>query len=252
MKEGLSLRDRALLMILGVVVLYLAAGFVWLFSLQHKWSVSLRKHRDAVKKYERENVLIAEADRWNMEYLSEKEKMPMFPEGEDVDTHWMNLMDSLATTNWVSISRRQSGKEIAKGDVYELPVEVSSWEGSLEGLVKFLWDVQSNGQSMMDISALTMRPSQRKGFLKGTFTLTCAYMRGESQKDDDGADTMDSGSDGMDMEGDDMDGEKTDSESADGEEGMDEDGAADAEPSGMSADKSGESTDKAAETAAEE
>ena len=185
MKEGLSLRDRALLMILGIVVLYVAAGLAWIMSVQHKWTVSLKKYKDTVKKYERENDLIAETDRWNMEYLSEKEKMPMFPEGEDVDTHWLNMMDNLATTNYIAISRRQYGKEVAKGDVFELPVEVSGWEGSLEGLVKFLWDVQSNGQSMMDVSAITMRPSQKKGFLKGTFTLTCAYMRGEVQQGDD-------------------------------------------------------------------
>ena len=185
MKEGLSLRDRALLMILGIVVLYVAAGLAWIMSVQHKWTVSLKKYRDTVKKYERENDLIAQTERWNMEYISEKEKMPMFPEGEDVDTHWMNLMDNLATTNYIAISRRQYGKEVSKGDVFELPVEVSGWEGSLEGLVKFLWDVQSNGQSMMDVSAITIRPSQKKGFLKGTFTLTCAYMRGDGQQDDD-------------------------------------------------------------------
>ena len=121
-----------------------------------------KKYKDTVKKYERENDLISQTDRWNMEYLSEKEKMPMFPEGEDVDTHWMNLMDNLATTNYIAISRRQYGKEVSKGDVFELPVEVSGWEGSLEGLVKFLWDVQSNGQSMMDVSAITMRPSQNR------------------------------------------------------------------------------------------
>lgn len=185
MKEGLSLRDRALLMILGIVVLYVAAGLAWIMSVQHKWTVSLKKYRDTVKKYERENDLIAQTERWNMEYISEKEKMPMFPEGEDVDTHWMNLMDNLATTNYIAISRRQYGKEVSKGDVFELPVEVSGWEGSLEGLVKFLWDVQSNEQSMMDVSAITMRPSQKKGFLKGTFTLTCAYMRGDVEQDDD-------------------------------------------------------------------
>ena len=66
MKEGLSLRDRALLMILGMVVLYVAAGLFWIMSVQRKWTVSLKKYRDAVKKYERENVLIAQADRWNM------------------------------------------------------------------------------------------------------------------------------------------------------------------------------------------
>ena len=237
MKEGLSLRDRALLMILGIAVLYVAAGLAWIMSVQHKWTVSLKKYRDAVKKYERENDLIAQTDRWNMEYISEKEKMPMFPEGEDVDTHWMNLMDNLATTNYIAISRRQYGKEVAKGDVFELPVEVSGWEGSLEGLVKFLWDVQSNGQSMMDVSAITIRPSQKKGFLKGTFTLTCAYMRGDVQQDDE---------------------EDAPGESKPGEAAMPTGGMGDSDP-GEDADEKSEpdqddekTIDKVADTAAEE
>ena len=236
MKEGLSLRDRALLMILGVVVLYVAAGLAWIMSVQNKWTVSLKKYRDAVKKYERENDLIAQSDRWNMEYISEKEKMPMFPEGMDVDTHWMNLMDNLATTNYIAISRRQYGKEVSKGDVFELPVEVSGWEGSLEGLVKFLWDVQSNDQSMMDVSAITMRPSQKKGFLKGTFTLTCAYMRGEVSQDDD--------------DDDDESGKEQSGESAAPAEGAAGGEGAEA-PSGQ-AGNDGKTIEKAAGTAAEE
>ena len=235
MKEGLSLRDRALLMILGVVVLYIVAGLFWVMSVQNKWTVSLKKYRDAVKKYDRENALIAQTDRWNMEYLSEKEKMPMFPDGMDVDTHWMNMMDTLATTNYIAISRRQNGKEISKGDVFEMPVDVSSWEGSLEGLVKFLWDVQSNGQSMMDVSAITMRPSQKKGFLKGSFTLTCAYMRGEAPQDDD-------------------DDEESSAAGASAKPGESGEGpaAGDGNDAPAAGGDDGKSTDKAAEKAAEE
>ena len=248
MKEGLSLRDRALLMILGVVVLYVAGGLVWMMSLQHKWSASMKKYTAAVKKYERENVLIAEADRWNMEYISEKEKMPMFPEGEDVDTHWMDLMDRLATTNYIAISRRQYGKEESKGDVFELPVEVGGWEGSLEGLVQFLWDVQSNEQSMMDVSALTMRPSQKRGFLKGTFTLSCAYMRGDVESGDDVEPEQEDGV--PDAEGQ-MDGGSD--PGGDGEMSEDDDNGASPEPdSGEEGEETEESTGKAAENAAEE
>jgi len=274
MKDGLSLRDRALLMILGVVVLYVVAGLFWMMSVQRKWTVSLKKYKDAVKKYERENALIAQTDRWNMEYISEKEKMPMFPEGEDVDTHWMNLMDTLATTNYIAISRRQYGKEVSKGDVFELPVEVSSWEGSLEGLVKFLWDVQSNGQSMMDVSSITMRPSQKKGFLKGTFTLTCAYMRGDvAQDEDDESETTGPGVALSDMSDDDKTEEDDDAEpgmSSPGPKVDKQEGESDKEPEETEDDEEGEgagkvapegpdaegnngkSTDTAAKTAAEE
>lgn len=93
-------------------------------------------------------------------------------------------MDSLATANNLSISRRQAGKEISVGDVYELPIEVKDWEGSLESLVKFLYALQSDDGAMLNVRALYMRPSSRRGFLKGTFTLACAYMRGKGAKDD--------------------------------------------------------------------
>ena len=32
---------------------------------------------------------------------------------------------------------------------------------------------------MFDVQAIMMRPSARKGALRGSFTLSCAYMRGE-------------------------------------------------------------------------
>lgn len=186
MKDGLSLRDRAILAVFGMALLYVVAAAAWFLSVRQKWTVALRKLRAETAKVERENRLIGETDRWNMEYLAEKAKMPQFPEGMDVDTHWLNAMDALATTNYFSISKRQAGREEAVGDVFEQPIDVS-WEGSLESLVRFMWDIQVADGTMMDVKSLTVRPSSKKGFLKGSMTLSCAYMRGTPPEADDEA-----------------------------------------------------------------
>ena len=62
--------------------------------------------------------------------------MPVFPYEKDVDTHWLNVMDSVAQRNDLTISRRQTGREEEVGDVYELPIECKDWEGTLEALVR--------------------------------------------------------------------------------------------------------------------
>ena len=179
MTSSLSLRDRALLAIGGVAVLYIVAACVWFMSLSQKWNVALKQLKRETDKVRREDRLIAETDRWNMEYLAEKAKMPQFPEGEDIDTHWLNAMDALAATNSFFISKRQAGKEKEVGDVFEQPIDVT-WEGSLESLVRFMWEMRGAEGAMMDVDSLNVRPSTRKGFLKGTMTLSCAYMRGDA------------------------------------------------------------------------
>ena len=61
------------------------------------------------------------------------------------------------------------------GDVFELPIEVRDWEGSLEALVGFLFELQSQG-AMLDIRHLVMKPNEKK-VLRGRFVLYCAYTR---------------------------------------------------------------------------
>lgn len=215
MKETLSPRDRALLAILGVTILYVVAAIVWFTSLQRKWSVALKQLGRERDKVAAENRLIAETDRWNMEYLAEKAKMPQFPEDEDIDTHWLNAMDALAATNSFFISKRQAGKEKEVGDVYEQPIDVS-WEGSLESLVRFMWDMRSAEETMMDVDSVNVRPSSRKGFLKGTMTLSCAYMRGNAPDEDERKNAA-------------ADAEASEADAADEAAGTPEEGAAETE-----------------------
>ena len=77
----------------------------------------------------------------------------------------------------IIISSAQAGAEVEAGDVLELPIEVKSWEGCLESLVKFMHELENTNDGMFDITQLNFKPSSKKGYLRGSFTLNCAYMR---------------------------------------------------------------------------
>ncbi len=178
--SAVSSREKNMLMIAVVAVLY-AVGALCFKKQSANWKTEQRVCANAQKKLLEENALIAAKDEWAEKYEQMRNLMPVFPNDKDVDTHWLNIMDSAATRNGFTIARRQTSKEVEIGDVYELPIDCKDWEGTLESLVKFMYDLHKEG-AMLDVRQLFIRPANKPGFLKGTFTLYCAYMRGKEAK----------------------------------------------------------------------
>ena len=178
--SAVSPKEKNMLMIAVVVVLYAFAALCFKKQLAN-WKTEQKIYAAAQKKLQDENALIAAKDEWTAKYEKMRDLMPVFPYEKDVDTHWLNIMDSAATRNGFMIARRQTIKEAEVGDVYELPIDCKDWEGSLESLVQFLYDLNKEG-AMLDVRQLFVRPSTKPGYLKGTFTLDCAYMRGDVEK----------------------------------------------------------------------
>ena len=172
-----SLKAKAVLAVVGVVFLYVLAAVLWFTSQEAAWTKAAKMYRGAKDKYERELKLIGEKQKWNDAYEDEKAQMPTFAFGKTTDTTWLQKMDELAEKHHISISQRQGGAEVEKGDVLELPIDVRNWEGALESLVKFLHELENTSEGMFDIASLSFKPSSKKGYLRGSFTLTCAYMR---------------------------------------------------------------------------
>lgn len=173
-------REKNMLLIAVVVLLYAAAALSYKKQMTN-WKAAERIYRSAQKKVQEERALIAARDEWSARYAQMRDLMPVFPYEQDVDTYWLNVMDAAASRNGLMIARRQANKEIEVGDVYELPIECKDWEGTLEALVKFLYDLHKEG-AMLDVRQLFIRPANRPGYLKGTFTLYCAYMRGDDAR----------------------------------------------------------------------
>ena len=174
-----SLREKAVIAVVVVLALYALAAVLWFVSQQAAWKRAANAYDRAKKTYESERKLIGERQKWNDAYEEEKAQMPTFAFGKSTDTTWLQKMDELAEKHHISISQRQPGKEIEKGDVLELQIEVRNWEGALESLVKFMHELENTSEGMFDVGYLNFKPSSKKGYMKGSFTLTCAYMREE-------------------------------------------------------------------------
>ena len=161
----------------GTVLLYGLAVVLWFTSQESAWTKAARTYKSARDTYEKESRLIGERQKWNDAYEDEKSQMPTFAFGKTTDTTWLQKMDELAEKHHIFISQRQGGAEVEKGDVLELPIEVRNWEGALVSLVEFLHELENTSDGMFDVGNINFKPSSKKGYLRGSFTLTCAYMR---------------------------------------------------------------------------
>jgi Tfp pilus assembly protein PilO len=175
----ISSKEKNLLLMVMVVILYGAAALSYKPQMSNL-NIAKRNFKREEKKLLEERALIAARSDWNQRYETMRSMMPPFPYEKDVVTHWLSLMDTAASKEGLIISRRQANKEVEVGDVYELPLDCKDWEGSLEQLVRFLYDLDQKG-AMLDMRQITIRPAAKPGFLKGTFTLYCAYMRGDAK-----------------------------------------------------------------------
>jgi len=174
---GKSLREKAVMATLGVIVLYAIAVATWFFSAESAWKKAAKAYARAKETYQKEVKLIGEKRKWADEYEAEKAAMPTFEAGKATDTTWRRKLDELAAKHHVSIASAQAQKETEAGDVLVLPIEVKSWEASLESLVRLMHELENTEEGMFDITQINFRPSSKKGYLRGSFTLNCAYMR---------------------------------------------------------------------------
>lgn len=174
----LSRHDQVMLAATAAVVLFGSVA-----ALAGRRVEAIREKRQAVAAL-RERVflqkqLIEAEPLWRARYEKVQDKMPVFVPGEQVETHWLAIMDDAAARHGLRILQRSVREEAPVAGVFELPIEVRSWEGTLESLVNFAADLDSRG-AMLEIRDLRVSTiPNRQGYLKGSFTLSCAYMRAE-------------------------------------------------------------------------
>lgn len=177
----MGLKEKAVLASLAMVLLYGIAAVIWFLKMditskQGEWYKARKKYHEACQQYRNECKLISEKRKWNERYDAEKKAMPTFEGGMATDTTWLEKVGEIAKRHHIEISTIKPGKEASPDDVKELEIDCQ-WEGALESLVKFMHELENTDQGMFDFSSLNFKPSSRKGYLKGSFTVTCAYMR---------------------------------------------------------------------------
>lgn len=176
--NSLGLKQKALVAILAVVALYGLAVALWFTTCEMSWKKSRKAYETAKANYIKEEKMIAQKAKWADDYETEKKAMPMFADDQATDTKWLSVVDEIARTNHIWISQRENGKEVQAGDVYELEVSVRGWEGALESLVHFMHELENTDRGMFDVKTIGIKPNgAKKGYLKGSLTVSCAYMR---------------------------------------------------------------------------
>lgn len=174
----ISRHDQVLLAITAGVLLFGVIGATARIRIE-----KIAEKRRSIAKLESrtslQRELIAARNDWEARYESVRDRMPVFTPGEQVETYWLAVMDDAAAKHGVRILQRDLKEETQVAGVYELPVEVRSWEATLESFVRFVHALESAG-AMLEMRELrVMTIPNRQGWLKGSFTLSCAYMRAD-------------------------------------------------------------------------
>ncbi len=170
----MSPREMVLLMATLAVALF---GITALLARPRfdEWKALRLAQHELREELAQDRRLLESRARWEDEFEALRSYLPQYPVDQKMDIHWMSIMDQLAAKHRVRINTRQAREERQVGDVYELPIEVRDWEAPLDSLVRFLFELQSQG-AMLDLRQLTMKPNEQK-VLRGRFLLYCAFTR---------------------------------------------------------------------------
>jgi len=168
-----SSREMVLIWMTGFVAL---AGVTYLLvdPQLKEWGVLDDKKQDAARQVANQKRLISQAPKWDSKLAEQKKKLPTHPQGKDVTTDLQILIERLATANGLTLVSREAEKEALRGNMYEVAVNCK-WEGKLESLTRFLFDLQKE-DVILDVSQLTISPNEKK-VLRGGFTVYCSYSR---------------------------------------------------------------------------
>lgn len=179
--------DRELLLGTVTAAVVLLGGTYLLMKPKWEAMAAVREAQEQARtELEQYQTLALEKEKWNKEMESVRGMLAKYPVDQAMDIVWLSAMDAKARKNGVNITRRKAGEEKQVGDVYELPIECSEWDGSLASLTHFLFELQSEG-AMFDVRELKITQVRGSGQLRGGFRLFCAYIKEGAKKPSKGS-----------------------------------------------------------------
>jgi hypothetical protein len=173
-------RERNLLFATLVVGL-LAATWAFLAPQRLEWKDYQDRREDLEDRLAKAERMLGQKGDVEARLAEFRKGVPVFAEGKRAESELLPEVDRMASRHGLALVRRSaSDKEREAGDLYETTL-TCEWEGTLEALVHFLYDQQSQGV-VSDIRQLRIQPQSgaKLGTLKGGFEMDCAYRRGEA------------------------------------------------------------------------
>ncbi|MBN2301130.1 MAG: hypothetical protein JXN60_01305 [Lentisphaerae bacterium] len=168
----LSNREIMLLVATATVILFGASFIAARPALKQLKELKIERSGMAAA-IEYDKQLVQQQNMWTEKLEGLSKLLPHYPGDKNVGVYWLSKLNSLASKHGLMILKHQLGTVEKEGDIYELPIDCKEWEGELNAIVRFLFDLQNEG-AMLDIQHLTMKPKGRNE-LRGRFVLNCAY-----------------------------------------------------------------------------
>jgi Tfp pilus assembly protein PilO len=120
--------------------------------------------------------ILAEKDEWYSRLEDLQSQLPVYDDKISITAELLKLIKRTADEHGLDLVRTQPYREEQTGRLYELGVSCN-WEGSLDALVHFLYDLQKQGVRF-DVLQLNAQPDpQRDRILKGSMIIDCAYRK---------------------------------------------------------------------------
>lgn len=179
--SGMSRRDRALLAVVVMLLLYGFAALLFFMGRKDAWVKAQRDHQRAVQRLAGERQLVADREAWSDRLEHIQLQMPVIGEDKLATTHWKKIVEDIARplsfhiVGYATDNKKEEDKEEDLGEVWELSLDIQ-YRSSLRRLVEFLYALDNSEVGLFDVRKLEI--SQRKpGELTGNLTLTCAYKK---------------------------------------------------------------------------
>lgn len=173
----MNLSPREMMLVWLTLAAVLLGGSFWLGEPMYQDWKDQRSARSTLHDRQRlaERLLEQKTDiqeRWE----SLRAAMPSYPLDLDVTSQLLRNLQQTADKQGLILVRVEPDEEVSVGDLYEVSI-ACSWEGSLDALVKFLYDVQAES-GMVDTRQITVTPTRgNDGRLKGNMVVDYAYSR---------------------------------------------------------------------------
>lgn len=186
----MTLSPREMGLGFATLAVLLAAG-TWMWAEPRFAALEdVRRQKQSSRRIiQRSEKLLEREDIWRERVERLRERLPEYSGDERVSSTIMKMLGSQAAAAGLDLLKATPERERPVGELYEITINYR-WEGSLNSLVRFLYNLQSKSVNM-EVGKLSASPASRPGEklrLKGGLTIDVAYSRADG---DDGGDAAD-------------------------------------------------------------
>lgn len=124
--------------------------------------------------------ILDEQETWTGQLDALQSQLPVYGRRVSVNVDLPKEIKRVADRHGLDLLLTQPEGEAQVGSLHELSVRCD-WQGDLEELVHFLYDLHTQGLRF-DVREMSIKPvAKQEGQLKGTMIINCAYRRMEEK-----------------------------------------------------------------------